>query len=309
MRKELGQALVDYGKGNEDVVVLDADVANSTMTVLFQQAFPERFFNVGIAEAGMIDTAVGLSLGGKLPFVSAFAAMLCNRGMEQIRTCVSYNNANVKLIAGFAGVSDYKDGATHHSIFDLAVMRAMPNMTVVIPADAFELKELIPKVAEFSGPVYLRVSRAEVPQVFRHENDDMEIGKGRIIAEGSDLTLAVTGVLLSRTLQAQEKLLKKGISARVAEFHTLKPFDIDLACRCASETKLIITIEEHSIVGGLYGAMCETLGCRIPTRILPIGIRDRYQCTAPDAESLLDYCGLSADAIVSVVEAALEEKV
>jgi transketolase len=253
-----------------------------------------------------LDTAVGLALGGKIPFVSAFAAMLCNRGLEQIRTCVSYGNCNVKLLSGFAGLSNFKDGPTHHAIFDLALMRAMPNMTVVVPADAGELKELIPLAAELPGPVYLRVNRAEAPLVAHQAKTGLEIGKGRIIEEGSDLTLAVTGVLLSRALLARQELAKRGISAGVVEFHTLKPFDADLACRSAEATKLIVTAEEHSIIGGLYGAMCEALSCRVPTKVVPVGIRDQYQRTAPDPESLLDYCGFAPREIASVAEAALK---
>jgi transketolase len=298
VRKELGQALAEYGSQNQDVVVLDADTSSSTMTMLFQQAHPARFFNVGIAEAGMVDTAVGLALGGKIPFASAFAALLCYRALEQIRTCVAYNNVNVKLLAGYAGVSDYKDGPTHHSLFDLAVMRAMPNMTVVVPADGAELKALIPEVAERIGPVYMRISRADVPRVFS-EKDKPQIGVGRLLEEGRDLTLVATGIVLHRVLEARKILGRKGISARVVEMHTLKPFDVELVCRCAQETGALVTVEEHNVIGGLYGAVCEALSRRIPSPVLPVGIQDRYMCTAPDPESLWDYCGLRPEDIAS----------
>jgi transketolase len=304
VRKELGQALADYGTINEEMVVLDADTSSSTMTRLFQQAHPDRFFNVGIAEAGMVDTAVGFALGGKIPFVSAFAALLCYRALEQIRTCVAYNNVNVKLLGGFSGVSDYKDGSTHYSLFDLAVMRAMPNMTVVVPADGAELKALIPKVAEYGGPVYVRISRADVPGVFS-EGDDPHIGTGRVLEDGRDLTLVATGIALHRALAARKTLGRKGITARVVEIHTLKPFDAELISRCAEETAALVTVEEHTIIGGLYGAVCEALSCRIPTPVLPIGIQDRYMRTALDPESLWDYCGLRPEGIASRAEEVL----
>jgi transketolase len=274
------------------------------MTKLFRQAHPERFFNVGIAEAGMVDTAVGLALGGKIPFASAFASLLCYRALEQIRTCVAYNNVNVKLLAGYSGVSDYKDGPTHHSLFDLAVMRAMPNMTVVVPADGAELKALIPEVAEHSGPVYVRISRADLPRLFS-EKDKPQLGVGRLLEEGRDLTLVSTGIVLHRVLEARKILGRKGLSARVVEMHTLKPFDEELVCRCAQETGALVTVEEHNVIGGLYGAVCETLSRRIPVPVLPVGIQDRYMCTAPDPESLWDYCGLRPEDIASRAEELL----
>jgi transketolase len=285
-------------------VVLDADASSSTMTRLFQQAHPERFFNVGIAEAGMVDTAVGLALGGKIPFASAFAALLCYRALEQIRTCVAYNNVNVKLLAGYAGVSDYKDGPTHHTLFDLAVMRAMPNMTVIVPADGAELKALIPRVAEHTGPVYMRISRADVPRIFP-DKDNPQIGKGRVMEQGRDLTIVATGIALHRALAARNILGRKGISARVVEIHTLKPFDTELICRCAQETAALVTVEEHNVIGGLYGAVCEALSPRIPTPVLPVGIQDRFMCTAPDPESLWDFCGLRPEDIATRAEELL----
>ncbi len=307
MRKELGRALADYGHLNGNVVVLDADASNSTMTILFREAHPERFFNVGIAEPGMIDTAVGMALAGKIPFVSAFAAMLCYRGLEQIRTCVAYNRANVKLLAGYAGVSDFKDGPTHHSVFDLAVMRAMPNMTVVTATDGAELKELIPAVAEYPGPVYLRISRADVPTV-PGRNSAVEIGKGRPLREGRDLTLVATGIAVHRSLEAAELLEREGISARVLEIHTLKPLDRELVLRAAAETGALVTVEEHSIVGGLYGAVAEALSRERPTPAVPVGIRDTFVCTGPDPESLWDFCGLGPQDIARAAREALEKK-
>ena len=310
MRKDLGQVLQAYGAVNPEVVVLDADVSNSTMTRLFRESFPERFFNVGIAEAGMVDTAVGLALGGKIPFVSAFAAMLCYRALEQIRTCVAYNRVSVKLLSGYAGLSDFKDGPTHHSIFDLAVMRAMPQMTVVIPSDGRELKELIPKVSEYSGPVYLRISRADVPYLFE-EGDYIEIGKGRVLADGDDVTLLVTGIPLYRTLKARELLAQRGIKSRVVELHTLKPLDTDLILRCAEQTAAMVTVEEHSIIGGLYSAVAETLVKQqhsIPTTVVPVGILDTFTCTAPDADTLWDHVGLRPEDIAAAAVKAIKAR-
>jgi transketolase len=304
MRKELGQALVEYGKLNGKVVVLDADASNSTMTMMFQAAYPNRFFNVGIAEAGMIDTAVGLALGGKVPFVSAFAAMLCYRGLEAIRTCVAYNRANVKLLSGFAGVSDYKDGPTHHSLLDLAIMRALPDMTVVVAADGQELKRLIPAVGQHPGPVYLRISRADVPYSTGTDGP-LEIGKGRVLREGRDVTLLVCGTMLHRGLEAQSMLAKAGVSARLVELHTLKPLDEELVIRCAEQTGAVVTVEEHSVIGGLYGAVAEVL---MRSRLVPVeavAIQDAFSRTAPSPEALWDYCGLTAANIVRAAEKVL----
>jgi transketolase len=307
MRKELGQALADYGRKNKDVVVLDADVSCSTMTNLFQQAHPDRFFNVGIAEPGMIDTAVGLALSGKIAFASAFAAILCYRGLEQIRTCVAYNNVNVKILSGYAGVSDYKDGPTHHSLFDTAVMRAMPNMTVVVAADGMEIKQIIPAVAEHPGPVYVRVSRADVPYSVK-ENEAFKIGKGRVLRDGGDLTLFVTGIPLYRTLKAYDLLAGEGISARVVELHTLKPLDEALVIRCAEETGAIVTVEEHSVIGGLYGAVAEVLANARPTPVTPVSLKDAFSRTGPDPETLWDYSGLRPEDIVRAAKTVLARK-
>jgi transketolase len=306
MRKELGQALVAYAAENPQVVVLDADTSTSTGTRLFAEAYPERFFNMGIAEPGLVDTAVGLALAGKVVFASAFAAILAYRALEQIRTCVAYNRANVKLLGGFAGVSDYKDGPTHHSVFDLAVMRAMPGMTVINPADGRELAELIPLAGAFMGPLYMRVSRADIPP-YSGEQDPLAIGRGRRLREGRDLTLAASGVVLHRVLAARELLLEQGVEARVVEFHTLKPLDEELLLESAEETGGIVAVEEHTVIGGLYGAICETLCRKRPTPVVPVGIRDMYVRTAPDPESLWDFCGLRPEDIAAAAKSLLEK--
>ncbi len=307
MRDELGQALVEYGRINKDVVVLDADVANSTMTIAFQKAYPDRFFNVGIAEAGMVDTAVGLAMGGKIPFASAFAAMLCYRGMEQIRSCIVYNDANVKLLASYAGVSDFKDGATHHSMIDIALMRALPNMTVIVAADGQELKKMIPAIAEYQGPVYLRISRTDTPYTFG-ENEPFEIGKGRVASNGVDASILVSGTPLHRCIIASKILKKEGISARVVEFPTIKPLDDELVLRCCKETGTLVTVEEHSIIGGLYGAVAELLVKTIPTPVVSVGINDQFARTALNPEELWDFCGFTPENIVSATKEALKRK-
>jgi transketolase len=307
VRKELGRALTAYGAQNPQVVVLDADASCSTGTQSFAAAYPARFFNVGIAEPGMVDTAVGLALAGKVVFASAFAAVLAYRALEQIRTCVAYNRANVKLLGGFAGVSDFKDGPTHHAVFDLAVMRAMPGMTVVNPADGEELTELIPLVGEYPGPVYVRVSRADIPP-YSGRGAPLVIGRGRRLGEGRDLTLAVSGVALHRVLRAREMLVERGVQARVLEFHTLKPLDEDLLLESAEVTGGIVAVEEHTVIGGLYGAICETLARKRPTPVVPVGLQDTYARTAPDPESLWDYCGLRPEDIAAAGEALLQRQ-
>ncbi|MFW5986135.1 MAG: transketolase family protein [Halanaerobiales bacterium] len=307
MREDLGRALAEYGGRNEEVVVLDADVSSSTKTCTFAEKYPDRFFNVGIAEPGMINLAVGLAMNNKIPFVSSFASILCYRGLEQIRTCVAYNDVNVKILSSYAGVSDYKDGPTHHAIFDLAIMRAMPNMTVLNPADGVELRELLPLAAEWDGPVYMRITRADVPEVFS-EGLDVKIGEGRVIEEGTDLTIIVSGIMLNRALQAQKLLAKEGVSVRVVELHTLKPLDKELIIESAEKTGAIVTVEEHTSIGGLYGAVSEALAQSIPTPVVPVGINDRYLLTAPDEESIWDYCGLRPEDILQSAENVLKRK-
>lgn len=307
IRDGYGKALAEYGGENDKVVVLDADVSSSTQTIYFAKKYPHRFFNVGIAEAGMIDTAVGFALEDMIPFANAFTSLICYRALEQIRSSVAYNNTNVKIIAGYAGISDYKDGPTHHSVFDLAVMRAMPNMTVLVAADCVEAGKMVKAVAEYNGPVYLRLSRADMPVIF-NQNHKIEIGKGVKILEGDDLTFICSGTLLYRSLIAAKELINKGISVRVIEIHTLKPLDKKIIIESANKTKGIITIEEHNIIGGLFGAVAECLAKNkkfIPVE--PVGINDRYACTSMDVESILDYMGLTVKNILDKGEKILKE--
>lgn len=305
-RKAFGEALTEYGAINPDVVVLAADVSSSVMTTSFAQKFPERFFNVGIAEAGMVDTAVGLALGGAIPFANTFAGLFL-RATEQIRSCVAYANTNVKLIGSFAGLSNFKDGATHHSIMDIAILRAMPNMTVLVPADSTETKLMIPLIAEYRGPVYMRVSRAEMPILF-DANHKVEIGKGNVIRDGKDVSIIANGHLLSRSLEAAAILSAKGIEARVVNIHTVKPLDTALIRKCAEETGAIVTAEEHSVIGGLGSAVAETVVRECPVPVEMIGIADKFVETARDFDLLLDHYGMSVENIAQAAQQVVNQK-
>ena len=305
MREAYGKALAAYGAENERVVALDADVSASTRSRHFGERFPERFYNVGITEAAMVDVAVGLALGGMIPFAHTFAFLAALRAAEQVRTCVAYARTNVKLVGAYGGLSDSKDGPTHHSICDLAVMRAMPNMTVVVPADGVEAAAAVRAVAELDGPVYLRVSRADVPDVTR-QDQPFRIGKGAVLREGRDVAIVNCGVLLSRCLQAAEQLGERGISAAVVNIPTLKPLDADLLLEVA-DTGAVVTVEEHSVVGGLGGAVAEVLGARKPTLLRTVGIQDTFTETGP-YEELLDRWGMSVADIVSAGEEVVKRK-
>ncbi len=305
-RQIFGEALAEYGTKNKKVVVLTADVSASVMTTFFAQKNPERFFNVGIAEAGMIDTAVGFALNGMVPFASTFAALLL-RATEQVRTCVAYANTNVKIIGSFAGLSDAKDGATHHSIMDLAIFRAMPNMTVIVPSDSIEAKKVIPLIAEHEGPVYIRISRAEMPIIF-DENHKMEIGKGVVMRDGSDVTIIANGHLLSRALEAADQLNSRGIKVRVVNMHTVKPLDMPLLRKCAQETGAIVTAEEHSIIGGLGGAVAEAIADEIPVPVKRVGVADKFTESSKELDPLLDKYGMAVADIVRAAQQAIKQK-
>jgi transketolase len=304
MREGYGRALAAYGAQNPDVVVLDADTSGSTLSSYFADRYPERFYNVGIAEQALVDVAVGLALGGKVPFANAFAALMSLRALEQIRTCVCYARVNVKLAAGYAGVSDYKDGPTHHSIADIAIMRALPNMTVVVPADAQEAAGFVRLVAEYDGPVYLRLNRGPALPA-RSPGGMLKIGRGVTLRDGSDVTVIAAGAMVGRSLLAADALAAQGISARVLSMHTVKPLDADLVRQAAAETRAIVTAEEHSIVGGLGGAVAEALLDGDPVPLERVGIGDRFACTAPDADTLMDAYGLAVEDVVEAAQRVL----
>lgn len=306
MRVAYGKALADYGAVNPNVVVLDADVSASTQSHYFAARFPERFFNLGVAEAGMVDVAVGLALGGKIPFANTFAFLLSLRAAEQVRTCVAYAQTNVKLAAGYGGLSDSYDGPTHHSVCDLAVMRAMPNLAVVVAADAVEVQQAVPAVAEYPGPVYLRISRAEVPVIF-DKGHPFRMGEGVLLRQGGDLTLIGTGTMVARCLEAAEALAGEGIEARVVEIHTLKPLDRDLILQCGRETGALVTAEEHSVIGGLGSAVAEVVGEACPVPMKRVGLQDCFAETGGYDELLARY-GLDDAHIVAAARRVLKRK-
>jgi transketolase len=306
-RQAYGMALAEYGDVNADVVVLDADVSSSTLTSYFARRHPTRFFNLGVTEASMVDVGVGLALGGMIPFVNTFAALLTLRACEQIRTCVAYANVNLKLVGGYAGLSDYKDGPTHFAVNDMALMRAMPNMAVVAPADNVEAAKMVRAIAEYDGPVYMRISRADVPDVY-DDSLQVEIGKGITVRQGSDVTLISTGYMLGRCLLAADTLARDGISARVLSLATIKPLDVDLVCQAAAETGAIVTVEDHTILGGLGSAVAETLVAHQPAPIEFVGLADTFAETGPDTETLMDTWGLSVDDVVRAARRVHEHR-
>lgn len=306
-RQAYGVALADYGAVNTAVVVLDADVSSSTLTSYFAKRHPTRFFNLGVTEASMVDVGAGMALAGKIPFVNTFAALLTLRACEQIRTCVAYAQTNVKLVGGYAGVSDYKDGPTHFAVNDMALMRAMPNLAVIAPADNLEVAKMVKAVAEYPGPVYMRISRAAVADVF-DPSYEPKIGKGVILRPGLDVSLVSTGCMAGRCKLAAELLAAEKIDVRLIVMSTLKPIDKDLLCQAAAETEAIVTAEDHSIVGGLAGAVAEVLAFSCPVPIEPIGVRDTFAETGPDTETLMDACGLSVDEIIAAVKRVLKRK-
>jgi transketolase len=307
MREAYGKALADYGEINQEVVVLDADTSSSTLSNFFADRFPERFYNIGIAEPCMIDVAVGLALGGTIPFANGFASLLSLRALEQVRTCVCYARTNVKLAAHYAGVSAFKDGPTHHSISDIAIMRSLPGMTVIVPADSHEVAGWVPIVAEYDGPVYLRLSRAATLPVHQ-EGVHLDLGKGLLLRPGGDVSLIGCGAMVGYTLKAAEILAGKGIHARVIEIHTVKPLDIGMIIQAAEETGALVTAEEHSVIGGLGSAVAEAL-CRYkPVPLEMIGIEDAFARTGPDPESLMDSLGLGISDIVAAAEHVLTRK-
>jgi len=307
IRDAFGRALVKLGEKNEKVVVLDADVSTSTRTAFFKDKFPDRFFNFGVAEGNMMDVAAGLALVGKIPFASTFSSLASLRALEQIRTSIAYPNLNVKIAGGYGGLSDFKDGPTHHSICDLAIIRSIPNMTLIVPADAIETEKAVYAVAQYVGPVYLRLSRAEVPVIF-DENYKMEIGKGNLLKDGTDVTLIATGIMVVRVLEAAKVLEKEEkISAKVIEIHTLKPLDVDIIIRAADETGAIVTAEEHSIIGGLAGAVAEVIVEKKPVPMERVGIKDTFTESGQYNE-LLEKYGMGIEHIIVAAKKVMKRK-
>jgi transketolase len=306
MRQVYGQTLVELGRTHPDVVVLSADVSNSDHSCMFEEAFPDRFFNVGIAEPCLVDVAVGLACSGRVPFANTFSFLFATRALEMVRTHLCYGRANVKLMGAYSGLSDSFDGPTHHSITDLAIMRALPNMTVVVPGDPVGLRKLLPQVADWQGPVFFRLTRNEAPVLF-DESYEPRIGKAVVLREGADVTLIGMGMMLSRCLDAADTLQREKISAAVVEMHTLKPLDTACVLNAAARTGAIVTVEEHSIVGGLGAAVAETVTDVCPVPVKRVGIADRFAESGP-YHDLLDNYGMAVGDIVKAARSALAVK-
>ncbi len=292
-RDAYGETLVRLGQENEKVVVLDADLSGSTRTAKFNKAYPERFFNMGISEQDMIGTAAGLAIAGKIPFASTFAIFQTGRAWEQIRQAVCYPKLNVKLVASHGGFTVGEDGATHHCIEDIALMRVLPNMTVIVPADANEVQQAIMAAAQYHGPVYIRVSRDKTP-VFLSEKYKFKIGKALQVKDGNDLTLISFGFMVELALAAACRLTKQGINARVINMSTIKPIDRQAIICAAKETGAIMTIEEHSIIGGLGSAVAEVLSEHYPCIMKRIGIRDHF-CMSAKPHVLMEKFGFTTE--------------
>lgn len=301
-RDAYGKALAELGEKNHDVVVLDADLAGATKTGVFKAAFPERFIDCGIAEGNMIGVAAGIAAEGKIPFASSFAMFAAGRAFEQIRNSVGYPHLNVKVGATHAGVSVGEDGATHQCNEDIALMRTIPGMVVLNPADAVEARAAVFAAAEHQGPVYLRFGRLAVPVINDRPDYKFEIGKAITLREGTDVTIIATGLMVNEALMAAEKLEAKGISARIVNMHTIKPLDAETVKKAAAETKGIVTAEEHSVIGGLYSAVCEVLCTEgAAVKVAPVAVMDTFGQSGPGAK-LLEFYGLSAEHIVQEAE-------
>lgn len=298
-RLAYGEALVKLGKINKDVVVLDADLTKSTMTTFFQKEFPNRHLNMGIAEANMMATAAGIATTGKIPFASTFAVFAAGRAFDQIRNSIAYPHLNVKICPTHAGVSLGEDGGSHQSIEDIALMRVLPGMVVLSPADAVETEKMIFAVAEYKGPVYVRLGRLPVPIIF-DEDYKFEMGKAVTLTQGNDVALIATGLLVYEALEAAKTLKEKGINARVINMSTIKPLDNETVLKAAKECKFIVTSEEHSIIGGLGGAVAEYLSEVHPTKVIRHGVNDVFGQSG-EGNEMLDKYKLRAKDIVEIV--------
>jgi len=306
-RNAYGEALVELGKKNKNIVVLDADLSKSTKTIMFAKQFPNRFFEMGIAEANMISTAAGLASCGKIPFASTFAVFATGRVYDQIRMDVAYSNKNVKIFATHGGISVGKDGVSHQMLEDIALMRVLPNMTVIAPSDASQTKKLVHLMAENKGPMYARVGRADAPLIYNPKDiQDLKIGKGLVVEEGKDITIIATGTMVEPALEAKKSLKKQKINARIIDMHTIKPIDEKLILKCAKETNAIITAEEHSIIGGLGGAIAEILAeNNISINFYRMGIRDVF-CESGEPSGLLEKYKLNEKHMVTFAKKLLK---
>ena len=299
-RQSYGEALLELGKENKNIVVFDSDLAGATKTDLFAKEFPDRFFDMGIAEQNMISTAAGISTCGKIPYASTFAVFAAGRAYDQIRNSVCYPNLNVKICATHAGITVGEDGATHQMIEDISLMRTLPNMTVISTSDDTETKWAIKEISKINGPVYVRLARLATPIIY-DENQKFEIGKAIQIGDGTDGTIFSTGVTVSEAIKAQEYLKQKGKNVRVVDIHTIKPIDKEMIIKCAKETKKLVSIEDHNIIGGLGSAISEVLTDLYPTKLIRLGIKDTFGKSGK-AEELMKFFEITAENIEKLFE-------
>jgi transketolase len=307
LREAYGQTLVELGRINEDIVVLDADLSCSTKTQMFAREFPDRFFNMGIAEQNMIGVAAGLASAGKVPFANTFAIFLTGRAWEQIRQTVAYVGLNVKIVASHGGITVGDDGGSHQALEDIALMRILPNMTVISPADAIEMVQVIKGVSTYYGPVYVRSSRLNFPLVYKDKDYTFQIGKGNILRKGSDITIIAAGLMVHYALEAASFLALKGVEAEIINMSTIKPIDEELIIASAKKTGVVLTVEEHSIIGGLGSAVCEVLSLDYPVLVKRMGIHDRFGISGKP-EQLLSYFRLTPQDIAIEAKALLKSK-
>ena len=303
-RESFGEAVTALAAENPDIVVLDADLAEATKTCIFEKKYPERFIDCGIAEGNMIGIAAGLAACGKIPFAASFAMFSAGRAYEQVRNSVGYPHLNVKIAGSHAGISTGEDGATHQCCEDIALMRTIPGMVVLNPADHYEMLAAVKAAAQHNGPVYLRLGRLAVESVHNSDDYQFELGKGITLRDGKDITIAATGLMVGEAVKAAKSLEAQGIDARVIDIHTIKPLDEDLLVKAAQETGHIVTVEEHNVIGGLGEAVCACLSQRCPTPVTRIGVQDVYGHSGP-ALDLLQEFGLCAENIEATVKKIL----
>jgi len=306
-RESYGETLKELAEEYKNLVVLDADLAAATKTGIFKKTYPDRFFDCGIAEANMMGVAAGLAACGKIPFASTFAMFAAGRAFEIVRNSIGYPHLNVKIGATHAGISVGEDGATHQCNEDIALMRTIPGMTIINPADDVEARAAVRAAVAFDGPVYMRFGRLAVPVINDAATYKFELGKGIVMKEGSDITIVATGLMVNEAVQAAETLAAEGISARVVNIHTIKPLDKELICKCAKETGVIVTAEEHSVIGGLGSAVAEAVTECCPVPVVKIGVNDEFGHSGPAVDLLKEF-GLSAENIVKVTKDALKLK-
>ena len=302
-RQSYGEALAELGKENKNIVVLDADLSTATKTNIFAKEFPNRFFDMGIAEQDMIGTAAGFATCGKIPYASTFAVFAAGRAYDQIRNSVAYPNLNVKICATHSGITVGEDGATHQMLEDIGMMRAIPNMTVISPSDDIQTKWVIKEISKINGPVYVRLSRAATPVIY-DENEKFEIGKAVQIGKGTDATIFATGDTVAEAIKAKEMLEKLGKFVRVVDIHTIKPIDIDMIIKCAKETEILVSVEDHNVINGLGTAIADVLTEYYPNKLIKLGIKDTFGKSGK-AEELMEYFGINANSIVEKMKQIL----